>query len=357
MKPVALIEQLIEQPHGFGFFQALNLLERWFAREQGQSRAQMLSTRVAFRNSLSMAFPASEIESLRVVWRELKEAETASAPPPVRAIEQLERIELTPAFMGLLGAGGALPSHYTETLAGRETYQRDGAARAFMDIFLHRALALFYQAWRKHRLALQFEADRRNQFLPLVLAVAGIGHHSLRERLHARQAGVADDALAHFAGSLQRRPVSAHTIERVLAYYFRIGVKLEQFVGRWFQLPKSNQSTVGLSNMTLGRDMVVGERVWQRDLRLRLTLGPLSRERFQRFLPGGAGALALRELLGLLSGPTLEYEVRLELLAKDVSGTVLGAADAPRLGWDSFLVTQPQTGSRTDAGYDLLALA
>jgi type VI secretion system protein ImpH len=357
MKPIALVEQLIEQPHGFGFFQALNLLERWFAREQGVGRNEMLATRVAFRNSLSMAFPASEIESLRAVWKELKNAATASAPPPARAIEALERIELTPAFMGLLGATGALPSHYTETLAAREAFQRDGAARAFMDIFLHRAVALFYQAWRKHRLALQFEADRHNQFLPLVLAVAGIGHRSLRQRLHAGQGGVADDALAHFAGSLQRRPVSARTIEQVLSYYFRIGVKLEQFVGRWFQLPKANQSTMGLSNMTLGRDMVVGERIWQRDLRLRLTLGPLSRERFQRFLPGGTGALALRELLGLLSGPTLEYEVRLELHAQELGGAVLGAADAPRLGWDSFLVTQLQTGSRTDAGYDLLALA
>ena len=34
------------------------------------SRTQVLSARLAFRNSLSMSFPASEIESLRAVWRE-----------------------------------------------------------------------------------------------------------------------------------------------------------------------------------------------------------------------------------------------------------------------------------------------
>lgn len=353
-EPVAVVERLLDAPHGFGFFQAVRLLEQWFAREEGLSRTQVLSARLAFRNSLSMSFPASEIESLRAVWREVKTLTEADEPAARRRIE---RIELTPAFMGLLGAGGTLPSYYTETLAARETYHRDGAARAFMDIFLHRAVALFYQAWRKHRLPLQYEADRRHQYLPLMLSVAGIGHRGLRDRLRAAEGGVSDEALAHFAGALQRRPVSARTLQQLLAYYFRVPVKLEQFVGRWFALPRGNQSVVGLANAVLGRSAVVGERVWQRDLRLRLTLGPLTGARFKRFLPGGAGELALRELLGLLSGPTLEYEVRLELRGEDIRGASLNPADGPRLGWDSFLATQAQTGTRSDPGYDLLALA
>jgi type VI secretion system protein ImpH len=352
--PVAVVERLLDAPHGFGFFQAVRLLEQWFAREEGLSRSQLLATRLAFRNSLSMSFPASEIESLRAVWREVKALAEADEP---EARRRIERIELTPAFMGLLGAGGALPSYYTEMLATRETYHRDGAARAFMDIFLHRAVALFYQAWRKHRLPLQYEADRRNQYLPLMLSVAGIGHRGLRDRLRAADGGVADEALAHFAGALQRRPVSARTLQQLLAYYFRVPVKIEQFIGRWFALPRGNQSVVGFANAVLGRSAVVGERVWQRDLRLRLTLGPLTGVRFKRFLPGGAGELALRELLGLLSGPTLEYEVRLELRAEDIRGARLDPADGPRLGWDSFLATQTQIGTRNDPGYDLLALA
>ncbi|MCY7315840.1 MAG: type VI secretion system baseplate subunit TssG [Rubrivivax sp.] len=376
-EPVAVVARLLDAPHSFGFFQAVRLLEQWFAREEGLTRTQMLGTRLAFRNSLSMAFPASEIESLRVTWRGLKALAEGDAPlddggigsgterevrsdsesRPKRRIERIERIDITPAFMGLLGAGGALPSYYTELLATRETYHRDGAARAFMDIFLHRAVALFYQAWRKHRLPLQYEADRRNQYLPLMLSVAGIGHRGLRDPLRAAEGGVADEVLAHFAGALQRRPVSARTVQQLLAYYFRVPVEIEQFIGRWFTLPSTNQSVLGMGNAVLGRSAVVGERVWQRDLRLRLTLGPLTGARLKRFLPGGPGALALRELLGLLSGPTLEYEVRLALRGEDIRGARLDAADGPRLGWDSFLATQPQTGTRTDPGYDLLALA
>jgi type VI secretion system protein ImpH len=175
--------------------------------------------------------------------------------------------------------------------------------------------------------------------------------------LRAREGGVADDTLAYFAGPLQRRPVSARTLQQALAHYFRIPVQLDQFVGRWFVLPRANQSALGLNNMQLGHNLVMGDRVWQRDLRLRLTLGPLGAERFARFLPGGAGALALRELLALLGGPTFEYEVRLAVKTEDLRGLSLTEQSGPRLGWDSFLVTEAGSGIRTDAGYDLLALA
>ncbi len=354
-EPVAVIQQLLEAPHGFGFFQAVNLLERWWAREEGLTRTQVLASRVSFRNSLSLSFPPSEIEALRAVWSDLNAA--VAQRDDAATQRRLERVELTPAFVSLLGTAGTLPTHYTELLAQRETLHRDGGARAFLDIFLHRAVALFYEAWRKHRLAIQFEADRRNQFLPLMLSIAGIGHRGLRDRLKAGDGGVADDALAHFAGPLQRRPVSSRTLQQVLAYYFRIPVKLDQFVGRWFTLPLANQSALGMANMELGRNLVMGDRVWQRDLRIRVTLGPLGGERFARFLPGGSGALALRELLALLGGPTFEYEVRLEVKTEDLRGVTLSNDAAPRLGWDSFLITETTTGTRTDPGYDLLALA
>ena len=112
-----------------------------------------------------------------------------------------------------------------------------------------------------------------------------------------------------------------------------------------------------LSNGQLGGTALAGERVWQRDQRMRLTLGPMSREKLRRFLPGGPGALALRELLGLLTGVSLEYEIRLALRAEDVQGVRLAGDTSPRLGWDGFLVTRAAAHDRSDAGYDLHALA
>ena len=269
----------------------------------------------------------------------------------------IDAIEMTPAFMSLLGANGALPIFYTELLAEREIYHRDTAARAFLDIFQHRAVTLFYEAWRKHRLPIRYEGNQRSQFLPMVLAVAGVGQTALRDRLRGGEGGVADDTLAYFAGLLQQRPVSSRVIEQVVSEYFTVPARIEQFIGRWFNLPDECSSSLGTANVTLGADAVMGERVWQRDLRMRLTLGPMRRDKLRRFLPGGPAAPALRDLLSMLTGVSLEYELRLALRADEVQGTTLaeGAAGAS-LGWDSYLVTQPVLHNRDDAGYDIHAL-
>lgn len=377
-QPTSVIERLLAEPHRFEFFQAVRLLERWFARQEQLDSAGVLSLRIQFRNSLSLAFPANEIAEFKVIAAELPEEMPLGRNAALSGVELLEqitadssagvvaaridsrgvgRIEMTPAFIGLLGAGGTLPIFYTELFAQREFQQRDPAARAFMDIFLHRAVVLFYRAWRKHRLAIEFEADRRNRFLPLVLALAGMGQSALRDRLRAIDGGVADDTLAYFAGALQQRPISATTMQRVLAKYFDVDVHLEQFIGRWFALPRENQTCLGMGNAQLGGGAIASERVWQRDLRMRLTIGPMPRNKFRRFLPGQPAALALRELLTLFTGVTLEYEVRLSLRGPDVQPAQLGEHGGALLGWDSFLVGSEAAASRCDAGYDIHAIA
>jgi len=361
-QPSSVIERLVEDPHRHEFFQAVRMLERWLADDESQGRSDAWARRLRFRNSLSQSFAPSQIAELKVVRRDGDAPNDPATRDPVGApsADAVERLELTPAFMGLLGVQGALPMFYTDTLAHREAFLRDRAPRAFLDIFQHRAVALFYQAWRKHRLPLQYERDRRRHFLPQVLALAGLGQPALQGRLQARDGGVADDTLAHFAGALQQRPTSASTIVRVLQRYFDVPVRLESFVGRWFNLPTSSQTTLGLGQAVLGHSAVVGERVWQRDLRVRLTLGPMPADRFERFLPGGPGEKALRELLSLFTGVAFEYEVRLSLRAADVRAARLAEGDSPagaRLGWDAFLLSQPATEDRGEPGYDIHALA
>lgn len=364
---VAVIDQLFEQPHSFEFFQAVRLLETWFVRHEGLTPNEVMAQRLSFRNSLNMSFPASEIAQFETLWRDqpdlpdrqratLEDIAVATAQTPRRLVPgQVNRLEITPAFMSLLGAGGTLPIFYTELFARREQVQRDSSARAFLDIFLHRSVVLFYQAWRKHRLAIRYESDRRNQFLPQVLSLAGMGQKSLRNRLGPEQGGVSDEMIAFLSGLFQQRSVSATALQQVLSLYFRVPVKVTQFVGRWFKLPAEHQTRLGLGNAQLGSTALSGERVWQRDLRVGLTIGPLSLERYRRFLPGGSAALALKQLVTQLTGVSLEYEVRLQLKAAEVQPVRLGGERGPRLGWETYLVSGPVANDRSDAGYDLHA--
>ena len=214
-----------------------------------------------------------------------------------------------------------------------------------------------------------------------MLALAGAGQPALRDRLRgdeSRGGGVADETLAWFAGLVQQRPVSAAALRQAVSDHFGVPVGVEQFVGRWFALPPDSATSLGVGACVLGAGAVVGERVWQRDLRMRLTIGPLDRAAFDRFLPGGSAALALRELLTMFTGVAIEYGVRLALRADAVQGARLAgsgscsgsgssgsdggaaaaaAAAAPRLGWDGFLLTRPAAGPRHDAAYDIHALA
>jgi type VI secretion system protein ImpH len=351
-----VIDRLLAEPQQFDFFQAVRLIDRWQGRAYPDGRGL---ARLNFRNSLSMSFPPSQIEALTVRW---KQEDGGS--------RQVDQIDLTPAFMGMLGVNGTLPLFYTETLAHRELYQKDQAGRAFMDLFSHRAVALFYEAWRKHRLAVQFESDRRNRFLPLVLSIAGLGHKGLRDRLGGARRSVADETLAYYAGTLQRRNLSAVQLQQLLQDHFSVPVTVAQFVGRWVAIPGAGRAYLGAPaagaggrlgmSGVLGRSAVLGERVWQRDLRVRIILGPLDHMRFRRFLPGESGAQALKALLTMLSGVSLEYEVNLRLRREDVQGCALHSerpATSFRLGWDTFLQTRPANEDRLDVRYDIHAAA
>lgn len=337
------IDRLMAQPHEHGFFQALRLLERWLMQQHGLDADAALQ-RVRFRNSLSLGFPASEIASLRPLSSEESGLE-GDAPA----------VEMMPAFIGLTGGSGTLPAYYTELLLQREHLHKDGAARAFLDIFLQRAATLLYQAWRKQRLALLYEQAPKRHYISQVLSIAGIGQAGLKNRLKAKSGGVADIAVAFFAGQLQRRAVSAQNLSQLLAKYFGVAVRVTPLVGRWFNLGAEQQTQLGLGQASLGTSALVGARVWQRDQCVRLTLGPMPRAKLHRFLPGQPGELALREWLQLLTGQSLEYEVRLCLQAADVQPAVLGAGAL--LGHDAFLTTRPSTEDRSEPGYALLAVA
>lgn len=343
-------QRLLETPHRFQFFQAVRVLEHVFVR-QGVRVADVVPRHLYFRNTLSLAFPASEIEQLQAHLDEAGQGEGAEAAPAA-----WQSVEITPSFIGMLGVAGALPLGYSERIGEREVFHRDRAARAFMDIFSNRAVALFYAAWKKYRLALQYELDRKERFLPLTMSLAGLGLRSMRSRLSDGNGAILDQALAFYCAGVRQRPLSAAFLQRILAEYFAAKVRIEQFAGAWYAVPPGQLSRLGSSNAVLGQTALAGERVWQRDLRLRLHVGPLPKTQFEDFLPGGSAAAALAKWLTLLGGGALEYEIVPILRARDVCGTALSGASVGRLGWDAFMCTRPAMADRADASYAVKTL-
>jgi len=347
----AVIERLFREPYRFEYFQAVRMLELWL-RKHGAPDQNAVANFLRFQNSISLRFPASQLEAIQP---DPPVAPDAAALGGALQEGTLKWVRLTPTFMGLLGGQGILPPHYTERVAEQQANDKDEGPRSFLDSFSNRSLALFYEAWRKYRLHLKYERSGKDSFLPLLLGLAGLGPPALRRRLaRADQGAVLDESIAYFAAAIRQRPVSAVQMARVLSEYFGQPVEVEQFVGAWYAVPPAQQSTLGCASATLGSCAMAGERVWQRDLRLRLVVGPLDHAGFTAFLPGGLAARALASLLTLFTGLCLEYEIELVLRAIDVRPlTLCEGSERGRLGWDSYLVAGPEERDRNDVHYDI----
>jgi type VI secretion system protein ImpH len=340
-----LIEQLRNEPYRFEFFQAVRiLLENFRTHDEPRRDLDVLGQVIQFRNSISLSFPASEIESL--CFENFDEHGQGKG--------NAGRVTLTPSFMGLIGPSGVMPRHYTHYVAEREIFHRDSATRSFLDIFTSRALALFYQAWLKYRLHMQYESDRKNRFSPIVLSLGGLGLSGTQGRLEGSEnkEGVADESLAFYVGALRQRPQSAQWFSRIVAEYFNVKCKLEQFIGQWFELPLQERTKLGMANSALGESMICGARVWDRSAKIRLIIGPLRKKQFEDFLPGMRAAKNFRRMFQLLVGTTLDCEVQLILDRRDLTNTCLGK-EGSRLGWCGWLGLPAEACDSKEVSYTI----
>jgi len=326
-----MIESLSAAPYRYQFAQLLNILVRTL-RRQGIPYDQAFGQVLRFRNSLSLAFPASEIEGMQV------EAVDGDETP---------RIHITPTFIGLLGASGTLPLHDTER-AATANLDGDESWKPFIDLFSSRVVGLFYEAWGKYRVEHGLNTRARDDLLPLLSALGGLrpsnfGPGRPYTALPAEVAGF-------YAGLLRTRPIAASTVERVLGEYFGVPVRLEEFVGAWAPLPEKMRSTLGVTDPTLGYGAALGARTWRNDLRVRLHIGPLDEEKAKAFLPNGRSHAALKEMVSLCGVPSMQYEVRLLLDKPCLKPLTLATKgqERRRLGVNSFLSVNAGKASRPD---------
>jgi type VI secretion system protein ImpH len=326
----AAIEELLrEVPHEFEFFQAVRLMERVFPNRAPVGRFVSPGKEVVrFSAHASFPFPASQIQ--RIDWP--VEGETSS--------KEILAPRIVINFMGMTGPSGVLPLYYTELIVER-LRQKDRAMLAFLDIFNHRMISLFYQAWEKYRFAIAYERGERDRFSHHLMDLIGVGTKRLENRLLVR-----DDSLLFYAGllSLHTRPAAA--LERILSDYFQIPVEVEQFVGAWQGLGDSDlcrfDRGLGVSEQ-LGGGAIVGDEIWNQQSGVRIKLGPLGLAQYLDFLPSGTAYEPLRSLTKFAARDEIDFEFQLILKKEDVPACELGVDEAttPRLGWTSWAKTRP----------------
>jgi type VI secretion system protein ImpH len=313
---------IANEGYRFGFFQAIRVLERLYPRRKAVGRAFRPAeevVRIGTRPSLE--FPASEIQ-------EVARGEGDDLQP-----------RMTVNFMGLVGLLGVLPRCYTEFLLERAN-KKDLTLLDFLDIFNHRMISLFYRAWEKYRFHVRYERDGKDDFSQYLCSLIGIGTPGLRDRLLVK-----DVALVFYSGAFAQRPRSASILERILHDYFGSPASVEQCLGRWIRLELENTTRLGTQNHELGRNSICGDRVWDRQSKFRIRLGPLQLVEFRRFLPCGDAFQELVQFVRLFAGMECDFDIQLILKAGEVPACQLlsRAQEGASLGWASWLKTREFT--------------
>lgn len=320
IRPV--IDQLFAEPHRFDLIQALAILERLHptAARLGTGIDPDLEA-VHIEHDPTLAFPASDISRL--------ERDADGRPT------------LTTPVIGAAGLGGPLPYAFTETILERSN-RRDHAIAAFLGLFNHRLLSIFYRIRRSALPMLEGHPDS-SAMADALRAFLGIGMDSLRNRL----ASIPDRVLMGFAGILADRRCSTAALECMLSGVFQTPVRVEGFVGRWRPLPESARTLLADDTPALSRRLgggaVLGRRVWDQQAACRLTFRFTGLAGFQDFLPDGRHFRDLVALCRFRLGIAADLLIDLVLEAGAVPPLRLSAGGGSRLGWTSWLVNRPST--------------
>lgn len=292
---VALQSLLSEAPYEHDFFQAVRRLECAYRDKPRLGTGQRpVDDPVRFGQEPSLAFAASSLSRF--------------SPG-----ENGNPSRLSVSFFGVLGPNGPLPLHLTDYARQRIYHHGDRAFSRFLDLFHHRLLSFFYRAWANARPAVQHDRADTDRFVTYVGSLFGQGQPALRDR-----DAWPDSAKLYYAGRLTGPTRNAEGLHAMIRDFFGVPVEIEQFVGEWVDIPESHTWRLGELPRRgarvmglLGPTAILGTRVWTRQHKFRIALGPLRREQFRQMLPGCQSLGRLVALVRNYLGDELKWDLRL----------------------------------------------
>jgi type VI secretion system protein ImpH len=253
-------------------------------------------------------------------------------------------------FLGVFGPNGPLPLHLTEYARDRARNSGDETFRRFADVFHHRIVTLFYRAWADAQPAVQYDRPGDDRYALYLGALCGHGLESLRGR-----DALPDHARLHWAGILAGPTRNAEGLERLLAGFFGMPVRLLQNVGHWITLPPEMLSRLGGAQCALGGSATLGDRVWDCAGKFRIEFGPVGYDDFTRMLPGSPSLDRLVAVVRSWVGDELWWDVNVVVKQDEVPATRLNARCG--LGWTTWMLSGKATRDAREYCLDPVGIA
>lgn len=276
---------------------------------------------VRFRSSQHMGFAGQDVVERKVN----------------RLSNGLQQAELTVDTMGLTGARGAMPAHYSEMVLA-QLKQKSPAMRDFFDLFNHRLLSLYYRSWEKTQPAVHQERHGEDDFTNILKALTG----------SEQQWEI------WYGGAMSRGARSAATLRAVLSDVSGMPVAVRTLQGGWVRVAAEDQSRLPSRRDPEGQyarlgDAMLGSRAWMADRGADVVFYPRNRQQVKDVLPKGRCSAAVARMAHRLVGGQTRVRYLLVAKARDLTGACLGQHG--RLGADSFIAAGPTSDQQVEVSF------
>lgn len=324
---VAVAEALAKAAPRASFFPLVAFLERLTAGAQplgGDGPASEEGIR--FRHDPAMTFSAGDVSRVRLREERIRPGDPGS---PTRKL-----FEVMTTFLGLTGAVTPLPLYVAEEVA-REVEDEGTVRRDFLDVFHHRLLSLVFRIRSRYDLGSGFKVGAEDRWSRRVLALSGVPQVRPGSLVPAWR-------LLRLSPLLAGRARTALGLEAFLSDVLgdELGggkVEIRQFAGVWADLEVGQRCQLGRANHRLGKDAVLGAKVYFRAGSFNIRLGPLDEATYRRFLVDGDLHPVVQEAVQTYLADPLEYTLDLVLAKEAGTGFKLSRKGGGRLGRDTWL--------------------
>ncbi len=308
-----------------------------FFREVWRIERQIRSERSLYHRVGHDGWPRQELVRFRTSQHQGFAGRDVVEARMRRTGEGLLAGDLTVDCLGLTGARGALPSHYTELVLS-QMKSKAPALKDFLDLFNHRLLSLYYRSWEKTQPAVHQERDEDDLFTRILRALTNSE----------------SDWEIYYGAALGRSSRSATTIRAILSDLTDMKVDLHPLQGGWKSVAAEDQSRLPDRSDRKGQyahlgEAMLGSRAWIADKGAQIVFNPKDRAQLLSLLPGGTYSSAISQLTDRLVGGQVHVQYRVIAKASDLIGVRLGRIG--RLGADSFVSARPSSNYKIEVSF------
>lgn len=299
-----------------GLFAATRILERELGVDVPIDARSDEVERITFAHSHALTLPASELIGLDYA----KEGGALGAT-------------LTTSFLGLVGSESPLPPAMTEDVLLGEGGE---ALAAAYGVFEHRALSFLYRAWR--RFAPTEALDRPSDDDDARALLSLVGEDAFVAYAQEGDAGIDPNLSLGFSDIARCEPafLDELAIERLLRRVFPdLHARIVPAEPRLIRTAVQDRTCLGTQRSTMGVDASYGAAALDASSLVRVQLGPVTRETYEKLLPGGAYRTRLLSALETWLAGRAGCELDVLMRAEDAPRTTLGERYGATMGADA----------------------